>query len=51
MPASKSRLLSGFISLISAAPMKRPINMPPQKSETYLLASSAGMAATLGRPR
>ena len=51
MPARRSCLLIFFISLNSTAPMKRPINMPPQKSETYLLASSADRAATFGWPR
>ena len=40
-----------FISLNSTAPMKRPINMPPQNKDTYLLASSALMWATSGWPR
>src|ERR1035437_1370093 len=44
-------LLIFFISLNSTAPMKRPINMPPQNSDTYLLASTVVSPATLGWPR
>ena len=44
-------LLAIFISLNSTAPMNRPINMPPQKSDTYLLASTFRHAGDAGLPQ